>query len=441
MPNLWNPNVPFSPSRFPFFYGWVIVLGATLGTLFSIPGQTMGFSVFTDVMMRELNLNRILLSTAYCIGTVASGLTLPWLGKIFDAWGARKMIVASAFATGLILFYLSQSAQLAHFLSSPLESEVHPAISFIVIGLGFFMIRASAQGVLTMTCRNAVGKWFDRKRGNAISASQLLVTLGFSAAPVFLLSMINRFGYDGAWQVLGLLTLFVMVPIGWLIFRDNPEECGLSMDGAIGEQAPSSNLDMVIKRDFTRAEALRTISFWSFNLSLAWVGLFVTAFTFHIESIGADFGFDRQSIVEKFIPMAVFSISTNLVFGMLSSRIRIKWLLLAMNLASVCGALGLLYLTTPVGLWAYIIGNGMAGGGFVSIGGIIWPRFFGRRWLGAVSGASMSTIVMASGLGPLGFAISKHLSDSYEPALIASFIIPLTLAISSYWAENPQRKI
>lgn len=441
MPKLWDPNVPFAPSRLPFFYGWVIVLGATIGTLFSIPGQTMGFSVFTDVMMRELNLNRILLSTAYCIGTVASGLTLPWLGKIFDAWGARRMVVASSFATGLILFYLSQSAQLAHFLSSPFEAEIHPAISFVIIGLGFYMIRVSAQGVLTMSCRNAVGKWFDRKRGNAISASQLLVSLGFSLAPVVLLSMINRFGYDGAWQILGLLTLFVMVPIGWLIIRDNPEECGLAMDGAIGEQAPSSNLDMVIKRDFSRSEALRTVSFWSFNLSLAWVGLFVTAFTFHIESIGSDFGFDRQAIVEKFFPMAVCSVSTNLIFGMLSSRIRIKWLLLTMNLASVCGAIGLLFLTTPTGLWAYIIGNGMAGGGFVSIGGIIWPRFFGRRWLGAVSGASMSTIVIASGIGPLGFAISKHLTSSYEPALIASFIIPLLLAISSIWAENPQRKV
>src|SRR4051812_21251643 len=36
---LWNPHVPFSPARWPFFYGWIIVFGATVGTLFTIPGQ------------------------------------------------------------------------------------------------------------------------------------------------------------------------------------------------------------------------------------------------------------------------------------------------------------------------------------------------------------------------------------------------------------------
>ena len=35
-------------------YGWVIVFAATIGTIASIPGQTMGFTVFTDVLMEEL---------------------------------------------------------------------------------------------------------------------------------------------------------------------------------------------------------------------------------------------------------------------------------------------------------------------------------------------------------------------------------------------------
>ena len=50
----WGVHTPFSPSRCPFFYGWMIVFAATLGSIFSIPGQTMGFTVFTDVLMKEL---------------------------------------------------------------------------------------------------------------------------------------------------------------------------------------------------------------------------------------------------------------------------------------------------------------------------------------------------------------------------------------------------
>ena len=90
----WGVRTPFAPSACPFFYGWVIVFAATLGTIASIPGQTMGFTVFTDVLMEELGLSRVELSLAYCLGTVASGLTLPWLGRVLDRWGERKMAVA-----------------------------------------------------------------------------------------------------------------------------------------------------------------------------------------------------------------------------------------------------------------------------------------------------------------------------------------------------------
>ena len=53
----------------------------------------MGFTVFTDVLMEELGLSRVELSLAYCLGTVTSGLTLPWLGRVLDRWGERKMAV------------------------------------------------------------------------------------------------------------------------------------------------------------------------------------------------------------------------------------------------------------------------------------------------------------------------------------------------------------
>ncbi len=57
----WGVRTPFAPSRCPFFYGWVIVFAATIGSIFSIPGQTMGFSVFTDVLIEELGLTRVAL--------------------------------------------------------------------------------------------------------------------------------------------------------------------------------------------------------------------------------------------------------------------------------------------------------------------------------------------------------------------------------------------
>ena len=431
-------RTPFAPSRFPFFYGWVIVFAATIGSIFSIPGQTMGFSVFTDVLIEELGLSRVQLSLAYCLGTVASGLTLPWLGRVLDRWGERRMAVASVLATGLVLFYLANCGVISQALGQALPAA---AAAFIVIGLGFYMIRAAAQGVLSMTCRNAIGKWFDHRRGLALAISGVLVSFSYSFAPRGLDWLIDRYGYDGAWLRMGVVTIVIMGPIAWLLFRDTPEEAGLEMDGGKVASAAVVNPDMHIHREFTRGEALRDYSFWVFNLTFSFYGLYATAFTFHILSLASEYQFADERILSLFVPIAATSVLTNLVFGAINARLRLKWLLLVMNIGCLSATLGMLFLDKPGGVSAYVIGNGIASGGFVSLTGIVFPRFYGRLHLGAISGVNMSAMVIASGLGPLAFGLCQQFSGSYRGILVASVFVPTLLALLSLKADNPQRKL
>ncbi len=436
-----HPDFPVSPRKLPFFYGWLVAFGSTLGMLFTIPGQTMGFSVFTEILMEEFGLSRVSLSSAYFVGTVASGMTLPYAGRLFDRWGARQMIVLSSVATGLVLLFLSVAAPLARSLAQLCPASWAMGIGCAVIGLGFYLIRLSAQGVLTMTTRNVIGKWFDIRRGLAMSISGIFVSFGFAAAPKLLDALINQFGYDGTWRLLGIVTLLVMAPLGWLIFRDNPEECGMQMDGDGVSRATKENPDMVIHRDYTRAEAARTFSFHAFNLSFAFFAMFSTAFTFHIESIGQEFGFLKSKIIDFFLPMAAISVATNLFFGWANSKTKLKYLLLLMNLGAVTGALGLYQLDSSWGVPAYIIGNGITGGIFTGLGGVCLPRFYGRKHLGAISGINMSTMVIASGLGPWAFALAHRFTGSYEWVLLGCLAIPASLCVASLFADNPQRKL
>ncbi len=435
---IWGVRTPFAPSRFPFFYGWVIVFAATIGSIFSIPGQTMGFSVFTDVLIEELGLSRVQLSLAYCLGTVASGLTLPWLGRVLDRWGERRMAVASVLATGLVLFYLANCGVISQALGQALPAA---AAAFIVIGLGFYMIRAAAQGVLSMTCRNAIGKWFDHRRGLALAISGVLVSFSYSFAPRGLDWLIDRYGYDGAWLRMGVVTIVIMGPIAWLLFRDTPEEAGLEMDGGKVASVAVVNPDMHIHREFTRGEALRDYSFWVFNLTFSFYGLYATAFTFHILSLASEYQFADERILSLFVPIAATSVLTNLVFGAINARLRLKWLLLVMNIGCLSATLGMLFLDKPGGVSAYVIGNGIASGGFVSLTGIVFPRFYGRLHLGAISGVNMSAMVIASGLGPLAFGLCQQFSGSYRGILVASVFVPTLLALLSLRADNPQRKL
>lgn len=390
--------------------------------------------------MKDFGLSRVSLSTAYFVGTVASGLTLPSIGRLFDHWGARRMIVLASVTTGMMLLFLSESASLARWLGGVFPGVWKTGISFSVIGLGFYLIRLSAQGILTMTSRNVVGKWFDHRRGMALAVSGIFISFGFSVAPKFLDLLIQQFDYNGAWRFLAFLTFFVMAPLGWLIFRDNPEECGLKMDGPNVAKPKKVNPDMVIHREYNRREVLRTYAFHVFNLSFAFFALYSTAFTFHIVSLGHEFGFEKSRIINLFIPIAVISVIINLFFGWINSRIRLKYMLLTMNIGAVLAAVGLLFLDSPPGIPIYVIGNGITSGVFSSLAGIVWPRFFGRLWLGAISGLCMSSMVIASGFGPWLFALAHQMSGSYQSILIVSVFVPAVLCIASFWADNPQRK-
>ena len=85
-----KPNYPFAPCKVPFFYGWLIVIFTTVGTVASIPGQTMGVGVFSEYLISKTGLNRIELSLTYMLGTILSSLILPFAGK--DATEAFDML-------------------------------------------------------------------------------------------------------------------------------------------------------------------------------------------------------------------------------------------------------------------------------------------------------------------------------------------------------------
>ena len=163
-----------------------------------------------------------------------------------------------------------------------------------------------------MTCRNAIGKWFDHRRGLAMAISSILVSFSFSLSPKLIEWLKERHGYDGAWVVMGMATILVMGPLAWLLFRDTPEEDGLRMDGG-AEPKPHDNPDMHIEREYTQEEATRDYAFWIFNAAFWFWAMFGTAFTFHATSIGQEYGFTRERILNLFVPIAATSVVSSTV--------------------------------------------------------------------------------------------------------------------------------
>ena len=150
--SIFRPNFPFAPARFPIFYGWVVLAAAVLGAIASIPGQTIGVSVFTEHLMAATGLSRLQLANAYLVGTVTSGCLLPVAGKLLDRFGARRVAVLAAVGLGITLGYLTVCDRLSKSLSSLLFLD-NTTVAAILLVLGFVSLRFFGQGTLTMTSR------------------------------------------------------------------------------------------------------------------------------------------------------------------------------------------------------------------------------------------------------------------------------------------------
>lgn len=435
MTSLFNPGFPFKPKRFPFFYGWIIVAVTTVGIVMSIPGQTMGVGVFTEFLIEHTGLSRLQLSFTYMVGTIISSLMVTLSGGFIDRFGTRLVIVLSSIGFGFSLFMLSSSGSIIHALQSNLPLLFKTAVGIAVMIFVFLWIRYFGQGIMTMVSRITLSKWFDARRGLAAGISGVIVSFSFSGSPLLLNVLIFNFGWMQTAVYLALVCGFGMAFIGWTFYRDNPEECGLKMDGLSLEEEKQNKANEPEKA-VTLREALRTYNFWVFNFGLCSFALIVTGIVFHISSIGKLAGLDRMESFSIFLPMSVFSLITQFFAGWISDRISLKYLLMVMMIATGLASLGYMDFGS---IWArslVIVGQGVMGGLFGCLCVVTWPRFFGRKHLGAISGLNMGSLVFASAIGPPLFGLAESLTGQYQSAFMICASLAVILLIASARATS-----
>ncbi len=172
-------------------------------------------------------------------------------------------------------------------------------------------------------------------------------------------------------------------------------------------------------------------------------GMAVTAYAFHVLAISAELGVSSNYILGLFMPIAVVSVISGFVVAWLTDlpTIRIKYLLCVMAVCSLLGFGALAGGDYPQISWLQVLGFGICGGCFGGLSSVVWPRFYGREHLGAISGLFMTVIVLASAVGPFLLSAAELYLGSYRVGFIFVAMLAALLAIASLRADNPQRRL
>lgn len=389
------------------------------------PGQTYVVSIFIEHFIEELDVSRSLISTLYAAGTFIGSLALPAVGRQIDRRGARTMVVVISAAFGLACIYMG-------FVSGPLT-----------LGLGFVAIRMFGQGSLGLVSQNVINQWWVARRGTILGISGLLLSLlGVGAFPVLINRLIPAYGWRITYMLLGALLLLVMVPLGFLFFRERPEAYGQQPDGrsSAGKKGhASAPAQPFLEVNWTRAEAIRTRTFWIVAAGTATGAMLSTGLFFHMVSIFADNKLSSTVAASVYLPIAVTTALVTFSSGALVDRIPMRFALAASLFLQATALLMAQFLFSVPMAFLYGIILGMASGLTHIVAAVAWAKYFGRQHLGSITGTASTILIFGAAVGPIPLGVARDLLGSYNLALSLLALLPLSLGVASLFMPEPIR--
>ena len=413
-----------------FFYGWYIVGVAFICYLTSSFALSSTLSVFMKPLTSEFGISRGVFSFIRSGEVMFSSVIAFLVGPLIDRYGARWLIVAGAVVAGAGYILLSQVQFFWHFM----------VIRWLPITVGDTLMGYMVINVM-------ISRWFIHKRGRAISIANMGNGIAKAGIPLVAVGLFALVGWRNTWMVFGLVTLAVVVLPAFLLVRRSPEDIGLQPDGALAppQSSPGESPGTEVPREhsadvqWTRAEAVRTGTFWLLVITYGTVTFGIIGLNLHIHPYITDIGYSPEVASTVMGMMALTQTVGNLAWGVVGERIDVRKVAAAQFLLQACGlALALAYTgLAPVSLGFLIYGFGL--GGILVIRELLWANYFGRVSLGRVRNLGIMITRTGTTVGPPFFGFFHDYTGSYILSF-GVFIAALLLSALLVLAVRPPRK-
>lgn len=294
-------------TRSRVFYGWY-VLAASSTILFFAHGAKAIFGVMFKPILNELHLSRSGLSFAVFLNTVILALSLTLVGKLYDRYGAKWVLIVATLA--LACGHIGMA-----FIQQPWQLMI---LYGVVSAIGFGGASVSLLAALS-------AKWFHRHRGMAIGLAIGGCCLGQYVLVPLVTHLMLGWGWRQAIMAMGVVILVVNMVLILKVIRDQPSQMGLEPYGSESDQAADqrhpSAAAAALGEDFTLRAAMRTRSFWLFLMIMVICGGGDSFILTHLIPLATDYGFSPSTAGHMLAWSGLLSLPGVLITGPLTDRI------------------------------------------------------------------------------------------------------------------------
>lgn len=393
----------------PFYYGWVIA--ATLGVTETVSYGVLfyAFSVFLQPMEAELGWSRGVMSGAFSLALLTSGVTAIAVGRWLDWHGPRLLMTVGSIAGTLLVLAWSQIADLTQFY------------------LLWAAIGAVSAMVFYEPAFATVMHWFERKRSRAMAVVTL--TAGFASTIFLPLAgwLVDTQGWRSALVTLAIvLGVFTILPHA-LVLRRRPADLGLNVDGEPPPEGAAGTTPGTVT-GLTPGEAMREHSFWWLSAAFCFGAAVAIGVRVHFVAYLGERGQDVATAAALTGLIGAMQVVGRVLLGVVGDRVSARtatvW---AMAIQAL--TIPLLFVPGLTGVLLFVVLLGTTHGAQTLLRPALVSDLYGRARYASIAGVLAFPTTVAQALGPLGVGVAHDYFGGYNPVLWVSAGLSVVAAL------------
>lgn len=393
----------------PFFLDALPQLSfGVLLTFSSCIGQTFFISLFAGEIRNELNFSHGMFGTLYSSATLISAIIFLWLGKLTDEFdlflmGAFTLIALSVFSI-----------------------IIANANTLLILFLSLFGLRLLGQSLLGHIVVVSMARWYEKKRGRALSIASLGHSIGEAILPMLIAFFLTFLTWREIWVGISICVAMIFFPISYYFSKY------LKHQGIKSSKSISIKKQVVSGNSWNRSQVLKDLRFYLLMPGILSSPFIITGVLFHQVHLVETKSWSLTMFASCYPLFALSTTIMTLVSGWLVDKLSAVHLLRFYLLPL---GIGLLLLANTDKFYAapvFMILMGASAGAANIILSTLWVELYGNKYLGSIRSMCFAMLVLSTSMasGLMGFLIDMGITLESQLTTLSIYIFVCSISFA-----------
>ena len=274
---------------------------------------------------------------------------------------------------------------------------------------------------MSHTSTTAISRFFEKRRGKALSIVFLGMSLGEFILPVLIVYLLSFIYWRDLWIIISIIIILLLPLICFFTVKNIS-----ILSREQNDENKKNNLSLI--KNWTRREVLKDYRFYTILPCLLASPFVITGLVIYQSFILESKNWGPYIIAQSFMVYSIMSVITLFVSGFLIDKFTSRKILVYMNLPLLLATIVIIYFNNPLTAFIFLGLIGISNGFANVLGSSTWAEIYGVKYIGSIKALTTALMVFSTAFGTAFFGILIDRGFSIEEiAIISGIYISISL--------------